>query len=196
MPTSKKKKPSAKKKKVIAKAKKSVTKKIAPKKTVEKKPLKSSMPAVGTKAPAFRAHSTSGELVDSSSFLGRGIVLYFYPKDDTPGCTVEACSFRDHHPEILSTGTVVIGVSGDSIESHQRFTTKYKLPFPLLADSEHKVAMDYGVWVEKNNYGKKYMGIQRATFLINKEGKVAAVWPKVKVEGHTAEVIEAISSLL
>ncbi len=190
------KKPGAKKKKVAAKKKKPAAKKTPVKKTVRKKTPKSGMPAVGNKAPAFRALSTSGELIDSSSFQGRGVVLYFYPKDDTPGCTVEACSFRDHHPEIMSTGTAVIGVSGDSVESHQRFTTKYKLPFPLLSDSAHRVAMDYGVWVEKNNYGKKYMGIQRATFLINKEGKVAAVWPKVKVEGHTEEVLEAISSLL
>lgn len=195
MAAAKKKKTTAKKK-VAVKKKKPVAKKTAAKKIAVKKTPKDNMPAVGSKAPAFRGHSTSGDLIDSGSLRGRGVVLYFYPKDDTPGCTVEACSFRDHHPEILATGTVVIGVSGDSVESHQRFTTKYKLPFPLLADTAHKVAMAYGVWVEKNNYGKKYMGIQRATFLINKNGKVAAAWPKVKVEGHTEEVLEAISSLL
>ncbi|MEY4630364.1 MAG: putative peroxiredoxin bcp [Pseudomonadota bacterium] len=202
MPVSKKKtaKKSARKKT----AKKKTVKKAAAKKTVKKssrpvarKVTGSGMPSVGTRAPSFKLPSTSGELVDSGSFLGRNaIVLYFYPKDDTPGCTVEACSFRDNHSRILSTGTVVVGVSGDSVESHKRFTAKYKLPFLLLADTAHDLAKSYGVWVEKNNYGKKYMGIQRATFLINKDGKVAAAWPKVKVDGHTDEVMDAITSLL
>ena len=122
-------------------------------------------------------------------------MLYFYPRDDTPGCTTEACGFRDQIGLFQSADTAVLGVSADSLESHQRFAEKFSLPFPLLADESHAVAETYGVWVEKNLYGKKSMGIQRATFLIDKNGTIAAVWPKVKVEGHVAEVAARLAEL-
>ena len=122
-------------------------------------------------------------------------MLYFYPRDDTPGCTTEACSFRDHFPVFEQHDAVVLGVSGDSLDSHRKFAAKFSLPFPLLADEDHQVAEAYGVWVEKNMYGKKSMGIQRATFLIDKQGKIAAVWPKVKVDGHFDEVAAKLAEL-
>jgi len=121
--------------------------------------------------------------------------LYFYPRDNTPGCTTEACDFRDGLPQFQQADTVVLGISTDDVASHKKFVEKFTLPFPLLADTDHAVAEKYGVWVEKSNYGKKYMGIQRTTFLINKQGKIAAIWPNVRVAGHVAKVAEALLQL-
>ena len=155
-------------------------------------------PEVGTKAPAFSLPASMGKkisLQDFSGANGKNVVLYFYPRDDTPGCTTEACGFRDQIGRFQSTETVVLGVSTDTVESHQKFAAKFSLPFPLLADESHELAEKYGVWVEKNMYGKKSMGIQRATFLIDKTGKIAAVWPKVKVDGHVEEVAAKLAEL-
>ena len=154
------------------------------------------VPAVGVKAPAFDLPAFPEGRYKLSHFKGKqNVVLYFYPRDDTPGCTTEACEFRDHIGSFQSAETIVLGVSTDTVPSHQKFADKFSLPFPLLADENHEVAEKYGVWVEKNMYGKKSMGIQRATFLIDKSGKIAAVWPKVKVEGHVSEVAAKIAEL-
>ena len=156
----------------------------------------SEIPAVGAKAPAFDLPAYPEGRYKLSQFKGKqSVVLYFYPRDDTPGCTTEACGFRDQHDQFQSADTVVLGVSTDSVASHQKFVTKFSLPFPLLADESHELAEKYGVWVEKNMYGKKSMGIQRATFLIDKAGKIAAAWPKVKVDGHVDEVAAALEKL-
>ena len=149
----------------------------------------------GSPAPDFTLPSDSGEKVKLSSLRGQPVVLYFYPKDDTPGCTREACAFRDQQKGLRKLGAVVLGVSADDVVSHGKFRDKYQLNFPLLADTDHKVSEKYGAWREKNMYGKKSMGIQRSTFLIDREGKVARVWKRVNVDGHDAEVIEAIKSL-
>ena len=133
--------------------------------------------------------------VQLSALRGKDVVLYFYPKDDTPGCTAEACSFRDADHEMQKRGVVVLGVSADDIASHQKFAGKYGLSFPLLADTDTRVSQLYGVWKEKNMYGKKYMGVNRETFLIDKDGIVRKVWPKVKAEGHAQEVLDTIESL-
>ncbi len=133
--------------------------------------------------------------VHLSDLKGRIVVLYFYPKDDTPGCTAEACSFRDANQEMQKRGILVLGVSADDIPSHQKFAEKYGLPFPLLADTDTTVSQLYGVWKEKNMYGKKYMGVNRETFLIDKDGIVRKVWPKVKAAEHAQEVLETIESL-
>lgn len=155
-----------------------------------------SIPSVGDKAPAFDLPAHPKGRVKLSQFKGKqNVVLYFYPRDDTPGCTKEACGFRDEIGQFQSLETAVLGVSTDDVASHQKFAEKFALPFPLLADEDHAVAEKYGVWVEKNMYGKKSMGIQRATFLIDRNGKIAAVWPKVKVDGHIAEVSEKLSEL-
>ncbi len=130
-----------------------------------------------------------------SKLKGKNVVLYFYPRDNTPGCTTEACDFRDHLASVESDETVVLGVSTDSLTSHKKFAEKFDLPFPLLSDEDHKICEKYGVWVEKNMYGKKSMGVQRATFLIDKTGKIAAIWPKVRVKGHVAEVAEKLAEL-
>jgi peroxiredoxin Q/BCP len=153
------------------------------------------MPEVGDRAPAFTLPDQSGEPVKLSDFKGKAVVLYFYPKDDTPGCTREACSFRDEHSALVKAGAVVLGVSPDSTASHQKFAGKFKLPFPLLADTDHTVSEKYGAWGEKSLYGRKFMGITRSTFLIGKDGKVARVWPKVKVDGHVDEVQKALAEL-
>jgi peroxiredoxin Q/BCP len=147
---------------------------------------------VGAKAPAFSAPDQSGKIVSLSDFKGKKVVLYFYPKDDTPGCTTEACSFRDEHSVFLKKGAVVLGVSPDSAKSHTKFIEKFSLPFPLLADEDKKIANDYGVWVEKSMYGKKYMGVERSTFVIGGDGKLLAVYRKVKPAEHTAEVLAAL----
>lgn len=147
------------------------------------------------KAPAFSLKSTDGKTVRLSDFRGRPVVLYFYPKDDTPGCTREACAFRDRHAEIQKLGAVVLGVSPDDVASHQAFTDKFELNFPLLADTNHAVAEKYGAWREKNLYGKVSMGIQRSTWLIDSAGRVAQVWKKVNVDGHDQQVIDALKSL-
>jgi len=133
--------------------------------------------------------------VQLSALRNHVVVLYFYPKDDTPGCTAEACSFRDANREMQKRGIVVLGVSADSVESHQKFADKYGLPYPLLADTDTTVSQLYGVWKEKNYAGKKYMGINRETFLIDKDGVVRKVWSKVNAAEHAQEVLEAIESL-
>ncbi len=133
--------------------------------------------------------------VQLSALRGKNIVLYFYPKDDTPGCTAEACSFRDANHEMQKRGIVVLGVSADDIPSHQKFADKYGLPYPLLADTDTTVSQLYGVWKEKNYAGKKYMGVNRETFLIDKDGIVRKVWPKVQAAEHAQEILEAIESL-
>lgn len=139
-------------------------------------------------APDFTVATDAGTQLRLSSLRGRNVVLYFYPKDDTPGCTVEACELRDAFPRFAQSNAVILGVSPDSVASHQKFKTKFELPFTLLADTDHAIAESYGVWVEKSMYGKKYWGVQRATFVIDKTGTVAKVYPKVKPEGHAAEV--------
>jgi thioredoxin-dependent peroxiredoxin len=147
---------------------------------------------VGVKAPAFSAPDQSGKTVSLSAFAGKKVVLYFYPKDDTPGCTVEACSFRDDHSAFKKKGAVVIGISPDNEKSHAKFIEKFLLPFTLLSDTEHKIAEAYGVWVEKSMYGKKYMGVERSTFVIDAEGKLSAIYRRVKPAEHTAEVLAAL----
>jgi len=148
----------------------------------------------GAKAPAFSLKDQSGKPVKLADFAGKQVVLYFYPKDNTPGCTTEACDFRDEHSKLRSAGAVVLGVSPDGEKSHVKFIEKFKLPFPLLVDEDHAVAEKYGAWGEKSLYGRKFMGIIRSTFLIGPDGKVKKVWPKVKVNGHVAEVLEAVKS--
>lgn len=148
----------------------------------------------GSKAPDFTLPDDSGQKVKLSAYADKTVVLYFYPRADTPGCTKEACSFRDHHADILGRGAVVLGVSPDQPAALAKFKQKYSLPFPLLADPDHKTAEKYGVWVEKNMYGKKTMGIERSTFVIH-HGKIAKIFRKVKVDGHTEEVLAALDSL-
>ena len=149
----------------------------------------------GTKAPAFTLVSDSGEKIKLSDLAGSPVVLYFYPKDDTPGCTKQACNFRDRQQELTDLGAKVLGVSPDDVASHVKFRDKYTLNFPLLADPDHKVAEKYGAWREKNMYGKKSMGVQRSTYLIGPDGKIAKVWKRVSVDGHDDQVIEALKSL-
>lgn len=149
----------------------------------------------GKKAPDFTLPADDGSKVKLSDLKGSPVVLYFYPKDDTPGCTREACAFRDRKTALTKLGATVLGVSADDVASHVKFRDKFKLNFPLLADADHKVAEKYGAWREKNMYGKKSMGIQRSTYLIDAEGKVAKVWKKVLVDGHDEAVIAALKSL-
>ena len=149
----------------------------------------------GKKAPAFSLKNQDGKVVKLADFAGQNVVLYFYPKDNTPGCTTEACDFRDQHSKLEKAGAVVLGVSPDKDTTHAKFAGKFGLPFTLLADTEHEVAEKYGSWGEKSLYGRKFLGIIRSTFLIGKDGKVAKVWPKVKVAGHVDEVLEAVKSL-
>jgi thioredoxin-dependent peroxiredoxin len=146
----------------------------------------------GEAAPDFTLHSDAGEPVTLSSLRGRPVVLYFYPKDDTPGCTKQACSFRDAYGEFDERGATILGVSPDDEGSHVQFKEKYGLPFTLLADPEHRVAERYGVWIEKNTYGKKSMGIKRSTFVIDAEGNVARAMLGVSPVGHADEVLEAL----
>ena len=146
----------------------------------------------GQPAPDFELMSDSGEHVRLSDLRGRPVVLYFYPKDDTPGCTTQAAGIRDSYDEFVKRGAVVLGVSPDSETSHVRFKEKYGLPFTLLADPEHEVAERYGTWVEKKNYGKTYMGVERSTFLIDSDGKVAKVMRRVKPDTHADEVLAAL----
>jgi peroxiredoxin Q/BCP len=147
---------------------------------------------VGAKAPAFSAPDQSGKIVSLDDFKGKKVVLYFYPKDDTPGCTTQACSFRDEHSVFLKKGAVVLGVSPDSANSHTKFIEKFSLPFPLLADVDKTIAQAYGVWVEKSMYGKKYMGVERSTFVIDGNGKLAAIYRRVKPAEHIAEVLATL----
>jgi thioredoxin-dependent peroxiredoxin len=149
----------------------------------------------GETAPDFTLPADDGQQIQLSQLRGRPVVLYFYPKDDTPGCTREACAFRDRRSEIADRGAVVLGVSPDDVASHGKFRDKYGLNFLLLADLGHQVADRYGAWREKSMYGKKSMGIQRSTFLIDGEGKVRKVWKKVSVDGHDEAVLRALESL-
>jgi peroxiredoxin Q/BCP len=150
------------------------------------------IPQTGNPAPDFQLQDQNGNDVKLSRLRGKNVVLYFYPKDDTPGCTREACDFRDEHSALEAAGAVVLGVSPDDTKSHQKFATKFSLPFPLLADTERQVCDAYGVWGEKSLYGRKFMGVTRATFLIDTQGKVARVWPKVKVQGHVQEILQTL----
>jgi peroxiredoxin Q/BCP len=149
----------------------------------------------GQQAPDFTLPTDGNGKVTLSALKGKPVVLYFYPKDDTSGCTAEACGFRDSFPDYGKTGAVVIGVSKDSVASHDKFKQKHGLPFILAADTGGEVCDKYGVWVEKSMYGRKYMGIERATYLIDKAGVVRGVWRKVKVPGHVAEVLKAARAL-
>jgi peroxiredoxin Q/BCP len=149
----------------------------------------------GDKAPAFSLPSDEGGVVRLADLKGQKVVLYFYPKDDTSGCTTEACEFRDKWAAVKAAGAVVFGVSPDGIRSHEKFRKKYELPFRLLADEDHAVAEKYGAWGEKSMYGRKYHGILRSTFIIDEAGRVTKVFPKVKPKGHAAEVLEALRSV-
>ena len=146
----------------------------------------------GTKAPTFALPSGDGEIVRLADLKGKKVVLYFYPKDDTTGCTVEACEFRDNWASVKRTGALVFGISPDAVASHAKFSAKLKLPFPLLADADHAVAERYGVWGEKSMYGRKYFGILRTTFVLDESGHIAKVFQRVKPKGHAAEVMEAL----
>ncbi|MDX9758549.1 MAG: thioredoxin-dependent thiol peroxidase [Bacteroidota bacterium] len=148
---------------------------------------------VGGKAPAFTLPSSEGGTVSLTDFSGKKVVLYFYPKDNTPGCTLEACDFRDNFSRIQSAGAVVLGISGDSLASHEKFRDRFALPFPLLSDETHAMMEAYGVWKEKKNYGRTYMGIERTTVLIDGAGIVRRIWPKVTVKGHVDAVLAALS---
>jgi peroxiredoxin Q/BCP len=143
----------------------------------------------GSPAPDFSAETDSGETVSLKDFAGKRVVLYFYPKDATPGCTMEACNFRDNFAQLASEGAVVLGVSLDSVQSHQKFRDKHHLPFTLLADPEHRIAEAYGVYGQKSFLGKTYMGVDRATFVIGADGKLAKVWAKVMPIGHAGQVL-------
>ena len=149
----------------------------------------------GDKAPDFTLESNKGGKVSLKDFKGKSrVVLYFYPKDDTPGCTVEACEFRDNMKKIGAQDTVVLGVSPDGIDSHNKFIDKFKLSFLLLSDVEKRTVNDYGVWVKKSMYGKEYMGVARTTFVIGKDGRIEKIYEKVKPEGHAGEVLDFLSA--
>ncbi len=148
----------------------------------------------GARAPDFTLPASGGRTVSSAALRGKPYVLYFYPKADTSGCTKEACAFQEALPELDKLGLTVIGVSRDPVRALDRFAEKYSLEFPLASDAEGGLTEAYGVWVEKSMYGKKYMGIERSTFLIDNDGKIAKVWPKVKVDGHAAEVLASAQS--
>ena len=149
----------------------------------------------GKKAPDFTLPADDGGKLKLSDLRGKPVVLYFYPRDNTPGCTRQACAFRDRRAELKKLGALVLGVSPDSVASHEKFRASHQLNFPLLADTDHKVAEKYGAWREKILYGKKSLGIQRSTFLIDADGKVARVWKKVNVDGHDDEVLAALAEL-
>lgn len=151
---------------------------------------------VGQLAPDFQKEATNGQIVKLSDFLGKNVVLYFYPKDMTPGCTTEACDFRDQYEEFRDLNCVIIGVSTDPLKRHEKFIEKYQLPFLLISDEDHEVAEKYGVWKLKKNFGKEYMGIERSTFVIDQEGKIVNEWRKVKVNGHVEEVLQYVKEHL
>lgn len=150
------------------------------------------MLTIGSKAPAFSLPADTGETIRLADLKGKQVVLYFYPKDDTSGCTTEACEFRDSWDDVKKTGAIVLGVSPDDLTSHQKFRRKHHLPFPLLADVDHAVAERYGSWGEKSMYGRKYFGILRNTFIIDAEGRIAQIFTKVKPKGHAEQVLAAL----
>ena len=149
----------------------------------------------GDKAPDFKVATDGGGTVSLKDYKGRKIVLYFYPKDSTPGCTTEACGFREALPDFSKIGAEIIGVSRDSVKRHDSFKAKYELPFTLAADEDGTLCEAYGVWVEKMNYGRKYMGIERSTFLIDEQGRIAKIWRKVRVNKHVEKVLEEARAL-
>jgi peroxiredoxin Q/BCP len=146
----------------------------------------------GTMAPDFRLPADGGGEVSLSDYRGKKVVLYFYPKDDTPGCTTEACNFRDDYSQLLAAGAAVVGISPDTVQSHDKFKSKYSLPFALLSDADHQVAETYGAWGEKKMFGKTYEGVLRSTFIIDEEGKISKVFAKVKPKNHSEEVLAAL----
>src|SRR5947207_4950796 len=150
----------------------------------------------GDVAPAFTALTSGGGKISLADFKGKSVILYFYPRDDTPGCTKEACAFRDDFAEFKRRGAVVLGVSIDSVKSHQKFAQKFKLPFTLLADEQKKIVQAYGVWGEKSFMGRKYQGTHRVTFLVGPEGRIRKIWPKVKPEEHGEEVLAALDQIV
>lgn len=146
----------------------------------------------GDKAPDFTAIDSDGRKVSLKNFKGKQVILYFFPKANTPGCTMETCDFRDHHNVLKKLGAVVLGMSADPLKAQANFATKYDVPFPLLCDENKKILLAYGVWKEKSLYGRKFMGIERTTVLIGKDGKIKKIFPKVKVKGHVEEVLKSI----
>lgn len=146
----------------------------------------------GMLAPDFTLTANNGETVTLSDFRGKDVIVYFYPKDMTPGCTTEACDFRDHYEDFQQLDVVILGISPDQVDRHVKFVEKHGLPFLLLADPDHKTAEAYGVWKLKKNYGREYMGIERSTFIVDKEGKIAKEWRKVRVKGHVEEALQYI----
>jgi peroxiredoxin Q/BCP len=149
----------------------------------------------GDPAPDFSLKADDGTTVTLKSLAGKNVVLFFYPRDDTPGCTKEACGFRDAFPRFEGIDAVILGVSPDSLESHRKFKQKFDLPFPLLADEGHRLADEFGVWKQKSMYGLKFMGIERTTVIIDRKGRIARIFPKVKVPGHVEEVEKAVREL-
>lgn len=146
----------------------------------------------GDLAPGFSAVATDGRTIRLDQYAGQNVVLYFYPRDDTPGCTKEACSFRDTHSRFAAKNAVILGVSTDGLKAHEKFAAKYQLPFPLLVDEDRAIVTAYGVWGEKTFMGRKHQGTHRVTFLIGPDGRIRKIWPKVKVEGHADEVLAAL----
>lgn len=147
---------------------------------------------VGNMAPDFEASIDAGETVRLSTLRGQNVVLYFYPKDDTPGCTQESCDFRDSHPDFTAANCLILGVSRDSVRMHDNFRSKYKLPFRLVSDTDGTICESYAVWVQKKNYGREYMGIQRSTFIIDDQGVIRQIWRNVRVNGHADSVLEVL----
>ena len=152
-----------------------------------------SVPTPGDPAPPIALPGDDGSTHDLAGQRGRWTIVYFYPEDDTPGCTTEACQFRDLHDDVVDTGADVWGISPDGAASHRRFRDKFNLPFTLLSDEDHAVAEAYGAWTLKTNYGRQYMGIQRSSFLVDPDGRIARAWPRVKADGHAAEVLAALA---
>ncbi|WP_281890141.1 thioredoxin-dependent thiol peroxidase [Paenibacillus sp. YYML68] len=150
---------------------------------------------LGQPAPTFTLMAGNGEPVSLQDYVGRNVVIYFYPKNMTPACTEEACQFRDYHGEFADKGTVVLGISPDPVRSHERFAGKYELPFTLLSDPEYEAAKAYGVWALKKLYGREYMGIVRSTFLIDRQGRLVREWRNIRVKGHVEQVLEAVREL-
>ena len=150
---------------------------------------------VGNMAPVFETDIDGGETIRLSDFRGKKVVIYFYPKDNTPGCTKESCEFRDSHSEFIGEDCVILGVSRDSVRSHDNFRSKYDLPFRLVSDSDGGICESYSVWVQKKNYGREYMGIERSTFLIDSDGVIRNIWRNVRVNGHVDTVLESVRAL-